>query len=201
MAKFDYTAVDEAGREVSGNVTADSRALVLEQLSGRSLHPVSVQEAHEGGAARTSGPGRVPRAAVDAFTRELANLLAAGVPLGRSLRILGHEASQPAARRQWGTVREDVEGGMSLADALARRPRSFPPVYVAMVRAGETGGFLDTVLNQIADFRQMERDLKGRMTSALVYPAVLAVLTVVVMAFLLTYFIPRFAGVFTEFGA
>ncbi len=83
---------------------------------------------------------------------------------------------------------------------MGRRSATFPPVYVAMVRAGETGGFVDKVLVQIADFRQRERDLTGRVKAALVYPAVLATLAVLVMAFLLTFFIPRFSAVFAEFG-
>jgi type II secretory pathway component PulF len=90
---------------------------------------------------------------------------------------------------------------MALADALQKWPNAFPPVYVAMVRAGETGGFLEKVLDQIADFRDREQDLKSRILSALVYPIVLAVLAVLVLVFLLTYFIPRFSGIFAEFGA
>jgi type II secretory pathway component PulF len=93
-----------------------------------------------------------------------------------------------------------VVGGMPLADALSRWPRSFPPVYVAMVRAGEVGGFLDVVLGQIADFRSREQDLKGRVKAAMVYPMVLAFLATCVLTFLLTYFIPRFSAVFAEFG-
>jgi len=200
MAKFDYTAVDQTGRELGGNVIAETREAAVQQLSQRSLYPVSVEEAGQSSGGLSLGGTRVPRASVDAFTRELANLLAAGVSLSRALGILEQEASRAAARARWAAVREDVVGGMPLADALAQYPRSFPPVYVAMVRAGETGGFLDTVLAQIADFRQRERDLKGRVTSAMIYPAVLATLAIAVMGFLLTYFIPRFAAVFAEFG-
>src|SRR5690606_19172328 len=87
------------------------------------------------------------------------------------------------------------------AEALAKFPKSFPQVYVAMVRAGETGGFLDLVLNQIADFRAREAELTGRVKSAMVYPAVLATLAVAVLIFLLTFFIPRFAPIFEGFGA
>lgn len=89
---------------------------------------------------------------------------------------------------------------MSLADAMSKWPRSFPPVQLAMVRAGEMGGFLDVVLEQIASFRSRERDLKGRVRSALVYPVILAVLAAGVLAFLLVYFIPRFSEIFADFG-
>ncbi len=201
MPKFEYTAMDAEGRRVSGALVADSRAAAMDRVAGRALHPVSVEEAAPLGAGLSPGPpGRVCAGSVDAFTRELANLLEAGVALNRALRLLSREAARPAARRCYEQLHQDVVGGMSLAEAMARWPRAFPPVYVAMVRAGETGGFLDKVLAQIAEFRQRERDLKGKVTAALVYPAVLASLAVAVMAFLLTYFIPRFAGIFAEFG-
>ena len=201
MPTFVYKAVDTRGREVSDTLDAPSRLTAIDQLVNKNLCPVSVDE-QEG--PKTTGAfsriGRVSRANVEAFTRELANLLAAGVPLSRALNILSREASRPAARKQWTAVHDHVAGGMSLAEALSRWSRSFPPVYVAMVRAGETGGFLDVVLGQIADFRSREQDLKGKVKAALVYPAILAVLATLILVFLLTYFIPRFSSIFAEFG-
>ncbi|NLW50450.1 MAG: type II secretion system F family protein [Candidatus Brocadiaceae bacterium] len=202
MATFAYRAVDQAGREVAGSLTADGRAAALDELEARGLTPVAVEDSAPAGArGRTGGrPGKVSRATVDAFTRELANLLAAGVSLSRALSILSGQAAHAAARRQWQAIHDSVADGDSLADALARWPASFPPVHVAMVRAGEAGGFLDLVLEQIAEFRSREQDLVGRVKAALVYPVVLAVLAAGVLAFLMAYFIPRFSGVFEEFG-
>jgi len=204
MPLFHYTALDPSGKEVSGALTAPGRAAVLEQIVVQGLHPVSVevrQDSPQTPAARRSRSGRVSQSSVGAFTRQLANLLAAGVSLSRALELLSREASQPAAGVQWAAIHDDVVGGMSLGDALAKFPRSFPPVYVAMVRAGETGGFLELVLEQIAEFRSRERDLKGKVKAALVYPIVLAVLAGLVLTFLLTYFIPRFSAIFSEFGS
>jgi len=203
VSQFTYTALDASGTETTGVLSVDTRRAAIERVAEMGLHPVSVEERDEPAvseAKRASGLGRVSRASVEAFTRELANLLAAGVSLSRALHILAREASSSAARRQWEAVHDDVVGGASLADALARWPRLFPPVYVAMVHAGETGGFLDVVLEQIADFRARERDLLGRVKAALVYPVVLAVLASAVLAFLLTYFIPRFSAMFAQFG-
>ena len=90
---------------------------------------------------------------------------------------------------------------MPLADAMAKFPRSFPPVYVAMVRAGETGGFIDVVLSQIADFQARDQELKGRVKAALIYPCVLAFIACGVLIFLMTFFIPRFSKIFAEFGS
>ncbi len=143
---------------------------------------------------------KVPGASLETFTRELANLLAAGLPLSRALSLLEREASHPTAQKVWVQVRTDVVGGAPLAEALARHPRTFSTVYVAMVRAGEAGGFLHLVLEQIAELRTREQDLKGKVKSALVYPAVLSVVACGVMVFLLTFFIPRFSKIFSDFG-
>jgi len=201
MATFLYKAVDGQGRQVSDKLVAADRASAIDQLFGRKLNPVSIERQEdrpaEGLFART---GRVSKAEVEAFTRQLANLLAAGVPLSRALSILSRESSKPAAGRLWATVHDQVSGGMPLADALGQHPRAFPPVYVAMVRAGETGGFLDVVLDQIATFRSREQELKNKVTSALLYPLILAVLSSGILVFLLTFFIPRFSTMFAEFG-
>lgn len=202
MPTFTYTALDPAGTQATGRLSAEGRGAALRQVEAQGLQPVSVEEEREAPTREPRSWSRnVSQAAVEAFTRELANLLAAGVSLSRALHILRREASSGAARQQWSAIHDDVVGGAPLADSLTRWPRTFPPVYVAMVRAGETGGFLEVVLEQIADFRARERDLKGRVKAALVYPIVLAVLAIAVLVFLLTYFIPRFSGIFAEFGA
>lgn len=211
MPQFAYNALDQAGKQAAGALTAPSRAAALDQLAQRGLFPVRVNEQDANGRAESAAPngrnqslfnrrGRVSSASVEAFTRELANLLAGGVPLSRSLGILKREASSPAAQAQWAAVQEDVAGGEALADALAKYPKSFSNVYVAMVRAGETGGFLEVVLAQIAEFRSRERDLLGKVKSAMVYPCVLALLTVAIMIFCMTWFIPNFRKIFDQFG-
>ena len=203
MPVFAYTALDVKGEKISGSLPAQNRSAALDQVIQKSLTPVSITEQQAVAERRSilaSSASRVSQASVEAFIRELANLLTAGVPMSRSLHILRHEASNPSAKRQWTIIHDDVTGGMSLADAMSKWPLSFPPVCVAMVRAGEAGGFLDVVLTQIADFRSRERDLKGRIKSALAYPIILAVLATAVLIFLLTYFIPRFSELFADFG-
>jgi type II secretory pathway component PulF len=201
MATFTYKAIDGEGREVADRLVAPDRAAAIEQLFGKNLNPVSVERAEE---AQPQGLfarfGNVSKREIDAFTRQLGNLLAAGVPMSRALGILSREASRVASKKLWAVVHDQVAGGMSLADALSLHPRAFSPIYVAMVRAGETGGFLDIVLEQIATFRAREADLKGRVKAALVYPIILAVLAAGIMIFLLTFFIPRFSQMFAEFG-
>ncbi|MEN6424352.1 MAG: type II secretion system F family protein [Phycisphaerales bacterium] len=201
MATFLYKAIDAEGRQVADKLVAQDRASAIEQLFGRRLSPVSVERQEDRPAeGLLSRSAHVSKAEVEAFTRQLANLLAAGVPLSRALNLLSREAAKPAAARLWATVHDQVSGGMPLADVLSQNPRAFPPVYVAMVRAGETGGFLDVVLEQIATFRAQEQELKNKVTSAMLYPAILSVLATGILAFLLVYFIPKFSKMFAEYG-
>ncbi len=212
MPVFAYTALTKDGRPFTGTLGADTRAAAIAQIGRDGLHPVRIDEAANAVAARRNAEapeakntrasrGRVSQRSVEAFTRELANLLAGGVPLSRALALLRREAAGEPARQLWGKIHDDVVGGTALADALAKWPRNFSSVYVAMVRAGEAGGFLDVVLAQIADFRAREQDLTGKVKAAMIYPVILACLAVGVLVFLLTFFIPRFSGIFQQFGA
>lgn len=201
MATFTYKAIDLNGRQVADRIVASDRASAIDELFSKDLNPVSIERLEEkqpeGFLARFGG---VSKREVDTFTRQLANLLAAGVPISRALGILSREASRIAAKKLWAVIHDQVSGGMSLADALGNHPQAFSPIYVAMVRAGETGGFLDVVLEQIATFRAREADLKSRVKAALIYPIILAVLATGILIFLLTFFIPRFSQMFAEFG-
>ena len=139
-----------------------------------------------------------PAKELENFTRLLSSLLAAGVPLSRALVILQKEASSPAAKAKWKEMHDLVVDGLSLADAMAKSPETFPRVYVAMVEAGEAGGFLDVVLAQIAEFQSREKELKSKVMTAMLYPCILFVLALVVLTVLLVFFIPKFQVVFAS---
>ena len=200
MPVFVYKAIDEKGNTVSDTVVSDSRKAAIDELFVRGLNPSYVEEK----AAEQKRPrrlsGRLSRKDIEAFTRELGNLLAAGLSLSRALKILGRESSKPAAKKLWQDIHDNVANGTSLADAMRQWPKYFSSIYIAMVQAGETGGFLELVLEQIANFRSREQDLKSRVQSALIYPVILTVLALFILLFLLVYFIPRFSSIFAEFG-
>lgn len=204
MAAFAYKALRPDGTVTLGHVEAGGRQEALASLDRQGLRPLDLLE---GTAATADVPGWAPRRegvsarAREAFTRQLASLLAAGIPLAQALHLLSHEASERSGRKTWQAVHDDVVDGTSLAQAMGRYPEVFPQVYCAMVKAGETGGFLDVVLRQIADFQSRERELRSRVYGALIYPAVLAVLALAVIIFLMVFFIPRFQGIFSDFGA
>jgi type II secretory pathway component PulF len=214
MPLFDYRALQTNGGVAQGQLEAAGRAEALRQMEGLGLRPISLAERaatagkKPGAAAAPTdgfplkfGAGKVSPRDLENFTRLLSSLLAAGVPLSRALVILHKEASSPTARAKWKEIHDLVIDGMSLADAMAKSPETFPRVYVAMVQAGETGGFLDLVLAQIADFQAREKELRAKVLTAMLYPTVLLVLALGVVVFLLVFFIPKFQTIFSGFGA
>ncbi len=215
MPTFLYKALQANGAVAEGTLEAAGRPDAFRQMEGLGLRPISLTE-KAAAAAEKAGSAlnvslnslslfkrsqKVSARALENFTRLLSSLLAAGVPLSRALVILHKEAANPGAAAKWKEIHDLVIDGMSLADAMARSPKVFPRVYVAMVQAGETGGFLDLVLAQIADFQAREKELRSKVTTAMLYPAILFTLAIGVLIFLLTFFIPRFQTIFKGFGA
>lgn len=213
MAVFEYKAIQANGAATQGRIDAGGRQDAARLLEERGLTPVRLAEAAAAPAKSATGSRlpasmkgsfqsrRVSFAALEDFTRSLSSLLAANVPLSRALTILYKETSRPAAAAKWRELHDLVVDGVPLADAMNRSPEVFPRVYVAMVEAGEAGGFLDVVLAQIADFQAREKELRAKVTSALMYPAVLLFLALAVLIFLLVFFIPRFQTLFEGFDA
>jgi type II secretory pathway component PulF len=216
MPTFQYRALQADGVMAEGQIDASGRPDAFRQMERLGLRPVNLSEKPTGNgekaAERTGGlqnlgnlslrfkRDKVSAKDLENFTRLLSSLLAAGVPLSRALVILYKESSQPAVSAKWKEIHDLVIDGMSLADAMSKSPDTFPRVYTAMVQAGETGGFLDVVLSQIADFQAREKELRSKVTSAMLYPCILFVLALAVLTFLLVFFIPRFQTLFTGFG-
>ena len=207
MAVFQYRAVNHEGLMTDGRMEAGGRQEAFRQLEILGLKPIGLEEQPDAlpDVEKKFREGwkrkRVSFQALENFTRQLSSLLAAGVPLSRALHIISKEASSASARERWQEVHDLVIDGTSLAESMARTPDIFPRVYVAMVHAGETGGFLDVVLGQIADFQSREKELKSRVLSALIYPLVLLTLASAVLIYLMVFFIPRFKVIFAGFGA
>jgi type II secretory pathway component PulF len=219
MATFQYRALQSDGRISEGQLEAGGRPDALRQMEGQGLRPISLNERNgskpvngkpspsapvsstSATAGLSFGTPRVSAKLLENFTRLLSSLLAAGVPLSRALVILCKESASPVAGAKWKEVHDLVVDGLSLASAMSRSPETFPKVYVAMVEAGETGGFLDVVLGQIADFQAGEKEMRSKVMTALLYPTILLVLAIGVLVFLLVFFIPRFQTIFQGFGA
>jgi len=218
MPTFTYKGLQRDGKIAEGQLDAPGRPDALRQMEVLGLRPVNLAEiaVSKSGSISKNGAGqpagledlgkisfkferhKVSAKELENFTRLLSSLLAAGVPLSRALVILTKEASSPAARAKWKEVHDLVVDGLSLADAMSKSPETFPRVYVAMVEAGEAGGFLDVVLAQIAEFQAREKDLKSKVVTAMIYPCILFCLALVVLTILLIFFIPMFQKVFAQ---
>ena len=211
MPSFSYRALKADGKIAEGVLDAAGRPDALRQMETLGLRPVNLSEKAsapaKNGAASTDALGsfslkfaskKVSAKELQNFTRLLSSLLAAGVPLSRALVILQKEASSPVARAKWKEVHGLVVDGLSLTDSMAKSPETFPRVYTAMVEAGETGGFLDVVLAQIAEFQSREKELKSKVLTAMLYPCILMVLALAILVLLLTFFIPKFQAIFNN---
>jgi len=209
MPNFQYKALNSGGVLDTGLIQASSRPDAFDKIKQLGLQLVQLEETAEGGAGLAKSGGislpwkqtRISFKMLGTFTRLLSSLLAAGVPLSKALSILYRETTDPAASKKWREVHDLVIDGVSLSDAMSRSPETFPSVYTAMVEAGETGGFLDLVLAQIAEFQARDKELRGKVISAMVYPAVLMFLAIAVLIFLMVFFIPRFKTLFEGFDA
>src|SRR5213594_819982 len=206
MPLFQYRALQTDGILAEGQLEAAGRQEAFRQMEGLGLRPVSLAEkAGDVSQAESFLPAsfsfgkkseKISGRELENFTRLLSSLLAAGVPLSRALVILYKEASAPAAKAKWKEIHDLVVDGMSLADAMAKSPDVFPRVYVAMVQAGETGGFLGLVLAQIADCQSRDKELRSKVMAAMLYPCILLGLALIVLSGLLVFFIPKFQLMF-----
>ena len=209
MPNFHYKALNSGGALDTGSIEASSRPDAFDKIRKLGLQLIQLDEKAEaqtrlsksGGLSLPWKQNKVSFKMLGNFTRLLSSLLAAGVPLSKALTILYRETNDPAASKKWREVHDLVIDGVSLSDAMSRSPETFPNVYTAMVEAGETGGFLDLVLAQIAEFQARDKELRGKVISAMIYPAVLMFLAVAVLIFLMVFFIPRFKTLFEGFDA
>jgi type II secretory pathway component PulF len=196
MPDFQYTAREATGRQVSGLLTAASKQEALSALAGKSLFPVSIDFAAESKAQRAGGGGRVRARYLTVFYTQLGDLLHSGVPLLRSLDLLERQTTNKTLKVVIQDVREQVADGARLADSMRRHPKAFGELAVSMVRAGEEGGFLEDVLKRIATFVEHQQELKARVVGAMVYPAFLFVMGSLIVAGMLTFFVPKFQRIF-----
>jgi type IV pilus assembly protein PilC len=200
-ALYRYTARDAAGEQIRGSMEAPSVEAVLASLRTRALFVTAVDR--ETLLASTVGRslhlGAPSRRSLLAFFRSFSTLIRAGVPMRRALDVTIERASDGVLRESLRSVLADVEHGTSLSEAIERRPRSFAPLYVAMVRAGEAGGILDDVLERLATFLERDADLRKKVRAALAYPAVVVIAALGLVLFLMARIVPMFAQMFDAF--
>ncbi|MBN2328050.1 MAG: type II secretion system F family protein [Candidatus Omnitrophica bacterium] len=200
--QFHYKAKKLSGEVIEGVLEADNRKLVVHKLQQMRVFPISIKE--KGGGQGLSAEisltslRRVSKKDVTTFSRQMSDLLRAGLPLVRSLQVISQQTSNPRMVEIIRSLSSDVEGGMSFSDALAKHPKNFSSLYSSMTKAGETGGNLDQVMERLAAFLEAEQENRGKIISALTYPAFMIVVCVVVVIVLLTVVVPNFMVMFEE---
>ncbi len=214
MPQFNYVAMDSAGKEKKGKISATSEDAAASELKKQGLFPTSIKSADPkavkpkksaarrknsgGGLNITIGTPVIKRKELTVITRQLATLLDAGLPLIRSLRTLERQSKNPLVKQVLGTTADTVEGGSTFAEALAQHPKSFDKLYLNMIRAGEASGAMEVILNRLATFMEKAARIAGKVKSAMIYPAVVMSIALLVTAGLMIFIVPNFQKIFTE---
>ena len=199
---YEYSVRDRKGKLVSGKLDAPTEAALVQKLRGMGYAPVSVRETNAGMNRELALPWKKGVGLKDlaVMSRQFATMINSGLSLLRALTILSEQSQNQVLAKTLADVRAAVEAGQSLSTALARHPRIFPPLMINMTRAGEVGGFLDSVLLQIAENYEGEVKLRGKIKSAMTYPVVVFVIAVVAVIGMLLFIVPIFAKMFDDLG-
>jgi type IV pilus assembly protein PilC len=200
MSTYVFKAMDVAGAKAGGEVEADSKQAVADQLKARGLIVLDVADKHTSREIHIAFLNSVKPAELAIFSRQLATMISSGMSILRSLYVLEEQTDSKFLRETIVAVRKDVEGGLSLSDAMARHPKVFNPLFVAMTQAGETGGVLENALVRVADQLQKDASLRRQIRSAMVYPTLVIIFAIGVMMALVAFLVPVFVGVFKQFG-
>jgi type IV pilus assembly protein PilC len=226
MPKYSYVALDAHGKETKGTIEVASQNEAIGRVKEMGFFPTKIVEAEKPqektarkktkGAARPAGgkrrasldlqikipglSGRVKPKVLTTFTRQLATLVDAGLPLLRGLRVLEKQERNATLRGILGELALAIEGGSTFSEALAQHPKVFNRLFVNMVKAGELGGVLEVVLKRLAEFSEKAQKIKGKVKAAMFYPVAVLIVAMGIMILLLTFVIPRFQGVFEGMG-
>src|SRR5439155_8079508 len=193
---FKYRASDQAGKISTGTITADSRELVVNVLREQGFVPLAVDLQRQGVKREIRLRNKVKIRDLSQTSRQLSTLINSGVPILRSLNVLEKQTQSPVIRTALREIRLDIERGQSLSAAMAKHPKVFNELYVAMVRSGETGGVLDAVLERLATNLEREVSLRNRIRSAMTYPVVVVGFVGLIMMAMLLFIVPQFKAIY-----
>ena len=222
MPTFVYEAMDNTGLEIKESIDAPTKKDAEAKVREKGFFVTDIRESRgkksKSGATKTKEKpkassksarqkkkgsftiGKVRPKHLTTFTRQLSTLQDAGLPILRSLRILEGQSKPGVLKNSLMGVIEDIEGGMTLSEAMAKQPKAFDGLYVNMVKAGEAGGALEIILQRLADFKERSQSLKKRVQGAMIYPVAVVTVAVAIVGFIMYYIIPKFKKIFEEFG-
>jgi type IV pilus assembly protein PilC len=202
MPTFKYTAIDKDGKRITGTLEASTQSAASQSLHRKDLRPISVESANSGDLMSKLHLGsqhkKVKLKDLVIFTRQLATMIDAGVPLLRSLSSLHAQTENPSFQKHINEIAKEVEGGASFADALDKHQSVFSPIYINMVRAGEAGGILDEILKKLATQQEKDSRIRGKFKSAMTYPIILLSITFMVFIVLMVFVMPRIGKIIKD---
>jgi type IV pilus assembly protein PilC len=208
MPKFSYTAVDPSGRQIQDVIEADSEMAASDAIKSAGYFPTQVTQVAElteedvAAAPKKSftifGPKGVSGKVLTSFTRQLATLIDAGLPLLRGLSTLAKQEKNPVLRGAIESIATAIESGSTFSDAMAQHPHIFDRLFVSMVKAGEIGGVLEIVLLRLAEFQEKAQRIKSKIVAAMFYPIAVLIIAVVILMFLLVFIVPKFQEIFRD---
>jgi type IV pilus assembly protein PilC len=198
---YQYKVRDKSGNLVTGTLVADNERLVLERLREMGYVPLEVGKEKKGLNLEINiKPAKIKLKEIAIFSRQFATMVNSGLPILRALSILSDQVSNKELAKTLTLVRNDVEQGASLSAAMAKYPKAFNNLYIAMVKSGETGGMLDDVLLRLADVLEREVHLRQKIKSAMTYPVAVVALVVLIMSAMLLFVVPQFKTIYTQLG-
>ena len=198
ISLYAWEGTNRAGRSISGELHGQDPALIRVQLRRQGITPGKVRKRY----ASLVGTGkRISAQDIALFTRQLATMVKAGVPLLQTFDLIAEGLDNPTMRRLVTQLKQDIEGGNNLAGALRRRPRYFDELYCNLIDAGELAGTLDTLLERVATYKEQSENLKARIKKAMTYPLVVVLVALIVSSILLVKVVPQFQSVFAGLGA
>ncbi len=200
MSTYVFKAMDLAGVKARGEIEADSKEAVSNQLKSRGMIVLDIADKHASREIELSFLKTVKAAELAVFSRQLATMISSGLSILRALYVLEEQTDNKFLKETVVQVRKDVEAGLSLSGAMESHPKVFNPLFVAMTRAGEAGGLLEGSLMQVADQLEKEASLRRQIRSAMIYPVLVITFAVGVMMALVAFLVPVFVGVFKQFG-
>jgi type IV pilus assembly protein PilC len=200
MSTYVFRAIDLAGSKARGEVEAESKQAVADQLKARGLVVLDVVDKHKSKEIELAFLKRVPLPDLAVFSRQLATMITSGMSILRALYVLEEQTVNKFLKETIVAIRKDVEAGLALSESMARHPKVFAPLFVAMVKAGETGGVLESSLVRVADQLEKDASLRKQIRSAMVYPALVISFALVVLIAMVAFVIPVFVGVFKNYG-
>lgn len=199
MPTFKYSAKDANSKSLSGKIAAENKIAVIEELRKRQLTIISIQEIKEKMAKASFQSKKVKPDEIVIFARQLATMVDAGIPILQGIGALQEQVEQPLFKKVLGVIQEDIQHGNSLSAAFAKHPQVFDPLFINMVRVGETGGVLSAVLDRVSGYMEKTLKLQRKVKSAMIYPAVVISMAMIITIILLVKVVPTFAGIYDSF--